>query len=365
MNRNYPKYSSIISTHCRFFMPHSFNAFLFGAVLLTLISSCQNQIDSTSELRAVDSGAFFYDWAEQDSVLELTLTLDMERIKTQKEEEIYQNEIISIYKNSDTLIIPIQVSARGKTRKKICGFPPLRIKINDSIAEMNNWGPHRKYKIVTHCQPDQLHEKLLLKEYLVYELCQLLTPISFRAQLCRINYQFTDRTDTRFAVLLEDEDILAKRLQAIEVEMNTDNLRSINKEAYQQLVMFQYMIGNTDWNMHEQHNIVLLKMSDSPSPVPVPYDFDYCGLVNAPYATPYPTLPIKNVRERLFQYRGSKDDDFAPIIKQFKELKPKFYGLIQTLPYLDSQDKMDLTAYLEDFFMILDQPDWKDTIFRQ
>ncbi len=62
------------------------------------------------------------------------------------------------------------------------------------------------------------------------------------------------------------------------------------------MAIFNYMIGNTDWSVPNQHNVRILSQSNAERPnlgIIVPYDFDYTGLVNADYAVPIEQLGIE------------------------------------------------------------------------
>ena len=74
------------------------------------------------------------------------------------------------------------------------------------------------------------------------------------------------------------------------------------------VAIFQYMIGNTDFGVSANHNIILMQSAkdSTAKPIVVPYDFDYAGFVDAYYAVPNEGLPIENVRQRL--YRGYYQD---------------------------------------------------------
>jgi len=53
------------------------------------------------------------------------------------------------------------------------------------------------------------------------------------------------------------------------------------------LAIFNYMIGNYDWSIPGQHNVIVLKsLSFDPYGlgIAIPHDFDWTGLVNASYA---------------------------------------------------------------------------------
>ena len=88
--------------------------------------------------------------------------------------------------------------------------------------------------------------------------------------------------------------------------------------------VFEYLIGNTDWDAFKKaadqetccHNLKVVGQMAGPV-FPIPYDFDFAGMVDTRYATPDPSLGMRNVRQR--QYRGicrpreEIDDDAARV----------------------------------------------------
>ena len=165
----------------------------------------------------------------------------------------------------------------------------------------------KKLKLVCGCDRGIESEALILKEYLVYKIYNLLTDMSFRVRLLRINYQDTRnklKPYSQYAFLIEDVDEMARRNKCYEVEKLSFRSDGTSQEQMTLVAIFQYMIGNTDWAIPNYHNIKLMRpVTDSFSmPYTIPYDFDFCGLVNANYATPPEELGISSVRERA--YRG-------------------------------------------------------------
>jgi len=105
----------------------------------------------------------------------------------------------------------------------------------------------------------------------------------------------------KFAFLIEDEDHMAARNDAIvnkRLVMHPDQGQRVPTNR---LCLFEYMIGNTDFSIGQQHNVKLISPDPLSLKIPVPYDFDWSGLVNAPYAKPTPQLNFGNVRERSFR----------------------------------------------------------------
>ena len=118
---------------------------------------------------------------------------------------------------------------------------------------------------------------------------------------------------------------------------------------------FQYMIGNTDWSLPGQHNVLVLKSKDPKvfTPVAVPYDFDYCGLVNPPYAIPSKLLPISDIKERLFHGPCRNFDSYRKILVLFVDKKREIYQLITNAELLTTTTKKDMIAYLDSFYKMI------------
>ena len=66
-------------------------------------------------------------------------------------------------------------------------------------------------------------------------------------------------------------------------------------------------------------------------------------------------MPIKDIRERLFQYRG-KNRDFSEAIKIFKQQKESLIKHFVEFEYLDNANRTDLISYLESFYKIIEDP---------
>lgn len=115
--------------------------------------------------------------------------------------------------------------------------------------------------------------------------------------------------------------------------------------------MFQYMIGNTDWNLTNGHNIKWIQQAALPSPTPIPYDFDFSGLVNAPHASPHPNMPIKSVRDRLLQWRGKTKTELREVAQKFMAEKESLYAIINNTDGLTSSHKSDMIEFLDEFYV--------------
>lgn len=302
----------------------------------------------------------------QAQPVEISITTDLARLTANKEEQ-YQPAILAF--NSGGIsgrLYHVEIRPRGITRRKFCSFPPLKVKFKKSELRRDSLSEINELKLVTHCQSDSLYEQLLYKEELVYQMYQQLTDRCFYTQMAQITYvDSAGRLDpfTRVGIFIESEDEVATRLSGRFMADQEELPKILDKEQYKLFVYFQYMIGNTDWNLGNRHNNGLLASTVSPdhelyvSPFPIPYDFDYCGLVNAPYAQVFESLPINSVRERLLLWRGKKNEDFSSTIQTFKTAEPKLQALILNASGLTDSIRQDALDYLNSFFPLLETPE--------
>jgi len=223
--------------------------------------------------------------------------------------------------------------------------------MEDSLGgEFNNIN---KLKIVTHCISGT--KEYLLREYLIYRLYNLLTDNSYKVRLLRVNYINTFKRSKpirEFAFLIEPTEVLTKRTNTIEVKSATLSQRNINPQMMDRVAIFNYMIGNTDWSVQGQHNVVILQgQSERPDlGIIVPYDFDFSGLVNTYYSSPAEALGIKSVRERLYLGTCRSEEVFLNALNEFLTKKEEFYKVIRDFPYLSERSKKDMIIYLDSFF---------------
>ena len=253
--------------------------------------------------------------------------------------------------------LAVTVKARGERRLEVCDLPPLKLKLQEDANLDGRRVAATSIKVVTHCLEDANGEDLLMRELLAYRMYNQLTDASYRVHLCRIRY--VDASDVNepieaYALLLEPTKEVAKRLDA-EKLAKTDTYQHLHGPTYARFVLFQYMIGNTDWNLSKRHNVRLFRNADG-LVVPVPYDFDYAGLVDAPYAEPHPMLPIKDVKERFLQWRGKSAKPLNPICKEFRAAQEDLRKLCSGWAHLNSADKEEILEYLDQFFDEINNP---------
>jgi hypothetical protein len=196
---------------------------------------------------------------------------------------------------------------------------------------------------------------LILKEYLVYKIYNLITDKSFRVRLVNLTVEDDKNKKkpfSQFAFFIEDVGALAKRNHCTELKNVRINTETTQREQMTLVAIFEYMIGNTDWAVSVLHNIRLLKSKEDSTlrPFVVAYDFDYSGLVDAEYAIPDPLLNTTTVLERVYRGFPRTMEELDKTLQVFKDQKEKIYSLVKKFELLSSRNRDEMIGYLNDFY---------------
>jgi hypothetical protein len=301
---------------------------------------------------------------DSEEILQLVLSGDMRRPLNDKSQnpKFYPLTLSYQVNGNAEKSLSIEVKARGNFRRLLgdCTYAPLMLRFeNNEVTQSSIFSDQKELKLVMPCQGDEY----VIREWLVYKLYNLLTPLSFKVRLVNIKLEQEGKTknpESFYAFLLEDEKQLATRNGLVPLKRNLSPRQTQTKE-FQTLAVFEYLIGNTDWSVQYRQNIKLLNEGGSQLPFAVPYDFDHSGIVNAPYALPADGLNMSSVRER--RYRGycmENLDDFIPTINHFNALKQEIYRLYNDTPLLEEKYLEQTRLYFDDFYVILnDEPSWR------
>lgn len=263
------------------------------------------------------------------------------------------------YKNDEGLwdSLEVELRARGNTRRSMCYFPPLRVKIKKKKSKNSLFSGDKSLKLVLPCQLANSFNGMIVREYMCYKLYENITPYHFGTRL--VNLTLIDQNDRKskthnmMAFFIEDDDKVANRFQLKVSNSKTVIPGTIHDSTAVRQDFFAFMIGNTDWSNTGQHNVKMLVDKNKVN-FPLPYDFDMAGIVGAPYAIPYDYLPIKTVQERL--YRGlCRDPELIQFVRnQYMALEPKMMEIMdQYEAQLNAPDFKRAKNYLADFFEIL------------
>ena len=301
-----------------------------------------------------------------DSILAFTLTADLRTLlKDRGEKPIAHSAQLTYQDNQQYVTLPLTLKVRGNFRRSRsnCAFPPLLIDLPKKKTRNTLFASQNKLKLVTHCQVDEW----VVREYLVYKLYNLLTDLSFRAQLARVTY--TDSVgkrspETHWAFLLEDDSDVAKRNGMKVSNSKQTTMGYADSLSMATVSVFEYMIGNTDWSVPYLHNIRLFDNGQA-GLLPVPYDFDYSGIMETNYAIPPEQLGIQSVRERVYRGLAYPMPLFQRVFDKFNQVKPQFYALYQSNSRLDKSYVKRTVKYLDEFYALINKPALARSVFGQ
>ena len=298
---------------------------------------------------------------DSDEVIQLTLRGDLKTVfKDRGDDPQYRLATLYYQADQNTINIPIKIKTRGNFRKisSNCKYPPILLNFAKSSTPENSvFYGQDKVKLVTPCQGD----KYVINEYLVYKLYNFITPKSLKVRLVKVIYQDTvknESSDSYYGILLEEEEQMAMRNMSYILEKIGLRPEETKKDDFLKMAVFQYMIGNTDWSVQFQQNIILITVDSTSLPTVIPYDFDHAGIVRAPYAKPAEELQLSSTLDR--RYRGyciPEMNQFTEVFKTFNQLKDDFYALYKGNSLLSSKYQNQTLKFLDRFYATINDPE--------
>jgi len=297
-----------------------------------------------------DCKAFF----TTDEPLEMTMVSDFKKLKSQKKKGAYQPAYAVLkFSVKDSIADSIRVYARGEFRRMTCNMPSLMVnfkgKKNSTLNDL------KKLKMVCGCSSSAYNERLVFLEFLAYKIYNLITELSFRVRLVKMNYvdlHNPAKPYSQYAFFIEDVDDMAARNGCREFEKKASALYSDRQQTLMMSV-FQYMIGNLDWSIPNYHNVKLIQPVGDTNAAPfiVPYDFDFSGLVNASYAFPnHETFAVEKVTDRFYRGYPRTSEEVETVLHLYKENKAKILALIEGFELLNKIDRQVMVEYIESFY---------------
>ncbi len=296
---------------------------------------------------------------EDESPWDVTLSMDMGTLLKTKSKPEYIPATFTCKINDSIISEEIRIIARGNVRREICYMPPIKLNFHNSTSP--KLYPLNSLKLVCSCKNGDGYDQLVLKEFLVYKIYNLLTTKSYRVRLLNIDYEDIGKkkkTVSQHAFLIEDGKDMAKRNKCNELKKVTMKSLYTDREQMTLVALFQYMIGNTDWGVSVNHNTSLIRSAKDSTELPyvIPYDFDYCGLVNAVYAVPGEGMGIDEVSQRVYRGYPRTQDELNDAIGIFNQQKEKIYSMIKGFEPLSSRGRSDVIYYLDAFYKIINNP---------
>ena len=314
----------------------------------------------------LDQKKSLFDAFYTSEILQVQLETDLDSLLLVKNTNDFQKAIFSYTtKDGSEEVWDIKIRSRGKFRRRYCAFPPIKLEFSKKELEARNLKRHDDFKLVTHCLNDRSSDEFLLREFLVYQLYQRLTPHSFRAQLVRIIYKDiqSGKRMKRYGILLEDEKDVEDRFDKITCKdcFGWPDEKLI-KEEINTHDLFQFMIANTDWSIKLARNIELFMTPDSSVAVVCPYDFDFSGFVNASYMIPNSDYGLTKNRQRKFIGLAKTEEELSDNIALFRQKKQELMSYIQSFKLLNKRARNDLVNFLETFYLCIEEGDFIDRI---
>lgn len=265
------------------------------------------------------------------------------------------------------IAIPIAITTRGITRKRVCDFPPLRIGFDKEAAKGTAFRGAGNLKLVTHCLPKKSYWQYYITEYLSYRLYNLITPKSYRVQGLDVAYASDAedaRTNDRFAFLIEDPDDVAKRNDLLKLNINDITPSRLDPMETSRFMLFQYLVSNLDWSILGGpkdaccHNARLIGASETATPLyGIPYDLDSSGLVNAHYAAPPANVKARNVRTRVYRGFCAHNESIAAALEEFRAARPAIEALFADEERLVKSQQNHVRKFIAKFYETLDSPE--------
>ena len=292
---------------------------------------------------------------DDTSILEVQLTGPLTSVLRGARQRVELPFTITV----DGVTTELDVRVRGKSRLKLCGFPPLRLNFSDSEAVPPLFEGLGKVKLVTHCNSGKKTSgDSVLNEYLAYRIFNLISSQSYRVRLLRLTYVDSDgkmrNLDRQFyGYVIEPTKHLVERTGSQSLKVKGVEYSRLAPRETAMLYAFQYLIGNSDWSLvtaenedHCCHNIDLV--AARAEWFLVPYDFDLAGLVGARYRA---SFNVNQTRRRVYGgYCKTPIEQMRAALAEISELEDEIIDLARQLPSADEKSVRRRIEYLTDFF---------------
>ena len=299
-----------------------------------------------------------FDLLQDKGLKEITVKTDLSYLVTNKKTaDEYIEGVFKFEPSKDvTMTLPVKVKCRGRYRRMKCEFPPLKLKFKKDDLAAHKLNEFNEIKLVTHCMGEKERSRdLILRECLGYNLFNILSPNSLRAQLVKVDYINTKGRPKKikgWGILIEDSDELAYRMKGSKYQRMGVPLDSFNVQQEQITALFNFMIGNTDWSRVMARNIELINTEEGIKIVP--YDFDFSGMVDASYAVPNAELGQQSTKDRCYLGQPCQPEDIAQVVALFLNKKGELISAIEGEKMLSSASKIEIKNYLTSFFEIIE-----------
>ncbi len=295
---------------------------------------------------------------EQPLYLELTSGFD--RLIGRGFDADYQEAVLEMrYDEHLGMGFDLRLRPRGNSRLKACRFPPLMLNFAGSRMHQPGLEDLDEIKLVSPCFDGEAYQRLVLREYLVYRLYQVISPFSFRVRLFRQTWLESSGTvvlEDSYGFFIEEEERLARRMDAEEIKEDDLGPADMDLPSLLRLAFFEYMVGNQDWSVRGRHNVKVFAPAQGGGYIPVPYDFDYTNLVNARYPSgggPPPDIPPD---PRLYKGPCADLDTVMEVLSPFREKEKELLEEVMGFEGLAEEDIDEMVEHIRSFMRLIDEP---------
>ncbi len=306
-----------------------------------------------------DSPTTIFETFIREGAVEITITTDLNELINNRRREEYQPGVLT-YKNLQGVEVKheIELVPRGKFRRRICDFPPVKLKFSKKELMAAGLKKYNNLKLSTHCLDDKEAGNFnVFKEYLAYKLYNELTVNSFRVQLVHVTYVDSKgvlKKMKRYGFLIEDDEELAERIGGKVCDVLNPSSDQIMTWDECVVSTFNYMIGNEDWSLSMVRNLKMIETQGNPRVIPVAYDFDFSGMVNASYALPSSDLGQRHIKDR--DYLGMDQDPavLQRVLEYFRQKRAVMYYTISQFKLLPHEHRLEIRYYLDSFYQSIE-----------
>lgn len=314
---------------------------LFYSTLLLLFSSNILYGQTGSEKKLFDSA----------DMLELELYFDIPSFLNSRETEKKLNAELAYFDEDSikhTLKSKIRVRGNFRKREENCAFPPYSLYFDSANVANSLFENQKKIKFVSHCNEG----KTVLEEYLLYKTFGIITNHAYQVRMANVNYidlAGDYMAFNEFAFLLENTKKLGKRLHGKVIDPHTLHIKEFDQLTVANIALFQYLIGNTDWDLIMQKNFKYVKVKEN-TLIPVAYDFDLAEVINTYYPTHESIFGKETINRRAFKCLDIDKHIFFTAVESMLAKKEEVYALYFDFPYLSNTRKVEILNYYETFF---------------
>jgi len=289
--------------------------------------------------------------------IELTLETDLTTFVAQKKTNNYMPGTL---RTKDGKTYKVEVRPRGRYRRKVSKIPPMKIRFDEKELQAENLDTLNEIKIALPSVHTEQGNELIVKEYLAYRMFEKVSDAYFRARLVKLTLIDTNEKGSGkkklYAIFIEDEEEVSQRLNGVPEDEYGIKMEKFEQEQAALVVMYQYLIGNTDWDFPMHRNVELIKKKENEKMLVLPYDFDFSGLVSAPYASPSSDSGVKTVRDRYLMSNGIDAEALKSATNLLKTKEKEFYKLCRS-KYLSSETSSSMVKFLESFYKNMEGKD--------